>query len=330
VKKWGYLSVLILVLSLLLSGCSSSSKTSTNASKSSSNSSNSSQSKQKVTVVLKTLSSQYWKFVEAGAKQAFKDQGVDGQVIGPSSESAVVDQINMMQDSLSKGTDALVVSPSQPDTAIPVLKQFANKKIPVLLIDTDVNWDGKVTFIGTQNYAAGQKAGETLAGMVKKGGKIALIAGALGNPATDDRIKGAKDYLEKHGYTIVAEQPADSDRAKAMTVMSNILESNPDINGVYSANDDMALGALRALQAKNKKVPVIGTDGTIDAVNSIIDGGLSATIAQMPYDMGYQGVVNAVKAIKGEKVDKRIDSGVDVITKDNAKDKLKKLVDMLK
>jgi ribose transport system substrate-binding protein len=326
VKKLGVLLIVLLMFGLVLGGCSSSSSSNSSSSESSKQESS---DKPKVTVVLKTLSSQYWKFVEAGAKQAFKDQGVDGEVIGPSSESQVIEQVNMMQDVLSKGTDALVVAPSQPSTAIPVLEKFANKGIPVLLVDTDVKWDGKTTFIGTQNYTAGQKAGETLASMVKKGGHIALIAGALGNPATDDRIKGAKDYLEKHGYKIVAEQPADSDRAKGMSVMTNILQTNPDLDGVYAANDDMALGALRAVKAANKKIPVIGTDGTVEAVQSIIDGGLAATIAQMPYDMGYQGVVNAVKAIKGEKVNKRIDSGVDVINKDNAAEKIKKLKEML-
>lgn len=325
-KKLGVLLIVLLMFGLVLGGCSSSSSSNSSSSESSKQESS---DKPKVTVVLKTLSSQYWKFVEAGAKQAFKDQGVDGEVIGPSSESQVIEQVNMMQDVLSKGTDALVVAPSQPSTAIPVLEKFANKGIPVLLVDTDVKWDGKTTFIGTQNYTAGQKAGETLASMVKKGGHIALIAGALGNPATDDRIKGAKDYLEKHGYKIVAEQPADSDRAKGMSVMTNILQTNPDLDGVYAANDDMALGALRAVKAANKKIPVIGTDGTVEAVQSIIDGGLAATIAQMPYDMGYQGVVNAVKAIKGEKVNKRIDSGVDVINKDNAAEKIKKLKEML-
>src|SRR5690606_6000340 len=128
---------------------------------------------------------------------------------------------------------------------------------------------------------------------------------------------------------IAADQPADSDRAKGMSVMENILETNPNIKGVYAANDDMALGALRAIEAEGLDIPVIGTDGTIEAVESIIAGGLTGSVAQMPYDMGDEGVEAALKAIKGEEVDKRIDSGVDIINPENAEQKLSDLKAML-
>ncbi|WP_047152675.1 sugar ABC transporter substrate-binding protein [Aneurinibacillus tyrosinisolvens] len=278
--------------------------------------------KPKVAVVLKTTSSQYWKFVEAGAKKAFQDLGVEGTVVGPAAESQIMEQVNMMEDVLNQKPSALVVAPTQPATAIPVFEKYKQAGIPVLLVDTDADWADKTSFIGTDNATAGKTGGEALAKMLKKGDKVALIAGALGNPATDQRIKGAKDALTAAGMTIVAEQPADSDKAKAMTVMENMLQTTPDIKGVFSANDDMALGALRAIEAKGSDVKVIGTDGTIEAVESVIAGKLAGSVAQSPYDMGYKGVENAIKAIKKENVEKRIDSGVDMITKENAQKKL--------
>jgi ribose transport system substrate-binding protein len=324
-KKFSFLAIIVLLTSMILAACNSSDeKTSGDNANGGDN-----EGKPKVTVVLKTLSSQYWKFVEAGAKQAFEDFGVDGTVLGPSSEDKVIEQVNMMEDTLSQGPDAFVVAPTQPPTAVPVLEKFKEQGIPVLLVDTDVDWDDKTTYIGTENYIAGQKAGELLASMLNKGDKVALIAGALGNPATDNRIKGAKEYLEENGFEIVAEQPADSDRAKGMSVMENILQTNPDVKGVFAANDEMALGALKAVQDAGLDIKVIGTDGTVEAVESIIAGGLAGTVAQMPYDMGYLGVENAVKAIKGEVVEKRIDSGVDIITAENAEEKLSKLKEML-
>lgn len=286
--------------------------------------------KPKVVVVLKTLSSQYWKFVEAGAKKAFKDFNVDGTVLGPASESQIMEQVNMLEDVLNDKPAALVVAPTQPSTAIPVFKKYKDKGSPVLLVDTDADWPDKTTFIGTDNLTAGKKGGELLASMLKPGDKVALLSGAIGNPAMDERVKGAKQVLEAKGMKIAAEQPADSDKAKAMSVMENILQTNPDIKGVYSANDDQAIGALRAAQAKGLKIPIIGTDGTIEAVESIIAGDLAGSIAQSPFDMGYKGVENALKVIKGEKIDKRIDSGVDIITKDNAKQKLDFLKGILK
>jgi ribose transport system substrate-binding protein len=299
-----------------IAGCASS------ASKSTSGTSSNSNSNKSVTVVLKTLSSPYWQYVQAGAEAAGKKLGVKVNVVGPSAESQVMEQVNMIQDQISQSPSALVVSPSQPTTVVPVLTSAVKAKIPVLLIDSDASFDGKTTFIGTDNATAGAQAGKLLSSMLQKGDKVVLIAGALGNPATDQRIKGAKDALTKEGIKIVAQQPGDSDKSKAMTVMENILQKNTDIKGVFAANDDMALGALRAVQAKHLDIKVIGTDGTEEAVQSILSGGLAGTIAQSPYNMGYQGVENALKAADGKKISSRIDSGIQVITKDNAQKQL--------
>lgn len=275
-----------------------------------------------VSVVLKTLSSPYWKYVEAGALAAGEELGVDVTVVGPSAESQVIEQVNMLEDQVSQSPGAIVVSPSQPDTVVPVLEQAAQTDLPVLLIDSDAEFEGKTTFIGTENFTAGQEGGKLLASMLQKGDKVALIAGALGNPATDDRIKGAKEALEEAGMEVVAEQPGDSDKTKSMSVMENILEKHGDVKGAFAASDDMALGVLRAVEAKGTDTKVIGTDGTQEAVESIIGGGLAGTIAQSPYDMGYQGVENALKAINGETVEERIDSGIDIITEENAQEQL--------
>ncbi|SFE94152.1 monosaccharide ABC transporter substrate-binding protein, CUT2 family [Bacillus sp. OV194] len=275
-----------------------------------------------VSVVLKTLSSPYWKYVEAGAKAAGKKHGVNVNVVGPNAESEVMQQVNMIEDQLSQSPGAIVVAPSQPETVAPSLESAVKSNVPVLLIDSNADFKGKTTFIGTENFTAGQEGGKLLASMLKKGDKVVLIQGALGNPATDERIKGAEEALKKAGMEVVSKQPADSDKTKAMSVMENILEKNEDVKGVFSANDDMALGALRAVKAKNLDVKIIGTDGTEEAVKSILDGGLAGTIAQSPYNMGYKGVENALKAIKGKKVKNRIDSGIDIITKDNAEEKL--------
>lgn len=274
-----------------------------------------------VAVVLKTLSSPYWKYVEAGAKAAGKDLGVTVSVVGPSAESEVIQQVNMLEDQINQSPGAIVVAPSQPDTVVPVLETAA-QNVPVILIDSDADFEGKTTFIGTENRTAGLEGGKLLASTLQKGDEVVLISGALGNPATDARIKGAKEALEEAGLEVVAEQPGDSDKTKAMSVMENILQKNGDVKGVFAANDDMALGVLRAVEAKGLDIKVIGTDGTEEAVESILEGKLAGTIAQSPYNMGYQGVENALKAINGDKVDKRLDSGIDIITIKNAEEKL--------
>lgn len=273
----------------------------------------------RISMILKTLSSPYWKYVEAGAKQAAEDFGVEVVVVGPPSESEVMQQVNMIDDQLSQNPDAIVLAPIQPETVIPSLSDVA---IPVLTIDTDADIPGKITFIGSDNYSAGRAGGELIVENLEPGDKVAIIRGALGNTAMDDRSKGAIEVFEEAGMEIVAEQPADSDKAKAMSVMENILQSNPDVKAVFCGNDDMAIGALRAIQEKGLDIMVVGVDGTEEATQSIIDGGLFGSIAQKPFAMGYLGVENAIKAIKGETVEPRIDSGIDVITAENAKEHL--------
>lgn len=290
----------------------------------------SSDGKESVAVVLKTLSSPYWKYVEAGAVAAGEDLGVHVTVVGPAAESQVIEQVNMLEDQISQSPGAIVVAPSQSETVVPILESASQSNLPVLLIDSDADFEGKTTFIGTENHTAGQEGGKLLASMLQKGDKVVLIEGAIGNPATDDRIKGAKEALEEAGLEVVAQQPGDSDKTKAMSVMENILQKNSDVKGVFAANDDMALGVLRAVEAKGLDVKVIGTDGTEEAVQSILDGKLAGTIAQSPYNMGYQGVETALKAIKGEKVDERLDSGIDIITNENAKEKLEFLKEISK
>lgn len=324
-KKRNWLLVLGLTLAMLLAACGSSEGTTngnTGTGEGGSGDGSGDSGTKNISVVLKTLSSPYWKYVEAGAKKAGEDLGVNVTIVGPSSEAEIIQQVNMLEDQLSQQPDAIVVSPTQPDTVIPVLEDAASQGIPTLLIDSDADFEGKVTFIGTENYDAGQEAGKEIASKLQPGDKVVLIAGALGNPATDARIKGAKDALEEAGMVIAAEQPADSDKSKAMSVMENILEAEDDIKAVFSANDDMAIGVLRAVEAANLDIIIYGTDGTEEAVQSIIDGGLTGTIAQNPYNMGYEGVKSALAAANGETVEERIDSGVEIITSENAQKQL--------
>jgi ribose transport system substrate-binding protein len=276
--------------------------------------------KVKIAVVLKTLSSQYWKIVAAGAKAAAEKNNVDLLLLGPPTEDAVEQQINMVQDVLAQKPAALVFSPSQPATAINVLTKVRAAGIPVLLVDTGMpaNYTDYSTFIGTDNIAAGKAGGEALVKLLKKGDKALLLDGAPGNPTMTDRCDGAKQVLEAAGMVIAARQPAYSDREKAYTVAQNVLQSTPDIAAVFAGNDEEALGALRALKQAGKSVPIIGVDANEDALKSILAGELYASVAQGNYDMGRLGIEKALEVIAGKTIEKRIDSGATLITKDNA------------
>lgn len=277
--------------------------------------------KPKVAVVLKTLSSEYWKRVVAGADQAAAEFGVELIKLGPPSEDAVEQQINMVQDVLTQNPIALVFSPSQPPTAVNVLMTAKSKNIPVILVDTPMpdTFTDYMTFIGTENYNAGKLGAEAMIKALGNGKRAVIIEGAPGNPSTTQRADGAQDAFKAAGYTIISRQPGYSDRERAYTTMQNILQANKTVDAVFASNDEMALGALRALQQAGVKALVVGTDGNKGALESILEDGLFGTVAQKPEMMGYLGVEYALKASRGEAFDKRIDSGVDVITKATAK-----------
>jgi len=280
--------------------------------------------KLKVGMVLKTLSSQYWKIVAAGAQQAADKAGVELILLGPPTEDAIEQQINMVQDVISQKVDVIVFSPSQPAASINVLNQAAKKKIPVILVDTGMpaGFNDYVTFIGTDNIAAGKAGGKALAAQLKKGDKVLLIDGAPGNPSCNDRVKGAEEILKAAGMVIAAKQPAFSDREKGYTITQNVLQANPDIAGVFAANDEMVLGSLRAMQQAGKKIPMIGVDANEDALKSILAGDLYGSVAQGNYDMGRLAIEKALDVKAGKKVDKRIDSGATMIVNSNAQELL--------
>lgn len=271
-----------------------------------------------VYVVLKTLNTEYFKFIEAGAKAAFEDFNVKGTVIAPSEQTNFMEQINQLEDVLSKNAVGLVLTPSQPDTVIPILEKFKEKNIPVALLDSDVDWEDKLTFIGNDDENSGKLAGEQLASQLEVGDEVAILEGISGTPTSAARTKGTKDALELAEMKVVASQAADWDRLKATSVMEDILQAHPGIKGVVGVNDEMALGALNASKSKGKDIISIGIDGIIGAVESISQGSLNASVAVKTYDMGYQGVESIVKTLNNEDVEKKITTEIDVITEENA------------
>lgn len=274
--------------------------------------------------VVKALDQEFWLTVKEGAETAGEELGVELFLDGASSETAVEEQLALIEDMITRGVDALVVAPTAPEQSEPVLQRAVDQGIPVLLVDTDLpDWDGKLTFIGTDNLAAGEAAGEWIADELGGEGTLAILRGVPGNTSTDARADGATQVLEDAGIEVVADLAANSDRAEGRSVMEDILTSQPDIDAVFAANDQMALGALEAVEAAgidHDDIIIVGFDATSEAAESILDGGMDASVAQMTAAMGSTGVEEAVRAARGEDVESRIDTGYEIVTEDNAED----------
>jgi ribose transport system substrate-binding protein len=289
------------------------------------------QSSREVGVVVKTLSQPFWLYMKAGAESAAKAGGVQAEVTGATEEAAVQEQVDKTRAMISRSVSALVVAPTEPKQLQPILQQAVDQGIPVVLVDTDIpDWDGETSFVGTDNLAAGTVGGQ-YALTVAKSGNLAILAGTPGNTATQDRVTGFKQAVNGSGLNVVAELSANSDRAQGRSVTADILQRNPDLSMIFAANDEMALGAVQAVDAAGKagQVKIIGFDGTKDAVDAILAGTMVGSVAQNPFKMGEAGVQAAIKASNGDSVDKRIDTGSTMVTRDNAADFKKELEQQL-
>lgn len=278
-----------------------------------------------ISVILKTLSSEYWGYVGAGVKQAEKDLGVKVELQGPPSETSYNEQSNMIETTISAGkANAVVIAPLQPDMVVTKLKDAT---MPILFVDTDAKYDKKVAFIGTSNELAAKTGGEYIAKLLGKGKKAVLIGGVQGDTTCEARMKGYKEALEANGVQVLGVQYANATADKAVQVMENFMQTYPQIDAVLCNNDDMAMGAQRAAAQAGRadKMKFLGFDGNATSVQSIIDGKETASVAQSPYEMGYKAVETAVKAVKGEKVEPNIIVETKLIDSSNAKDYLDKL-----
>ncbi|MBZ5753489.1 sugar ABC transporter substrate-binding protein [Metabacillus rhizolycopersici] len=281
--------------------------------------------KPKVVIVLQTLDRQYWRIIEAGAEKGFKDFGIDGKVIAPKDGTAE-EQSDLLENVLKENPDVLVVSPRYSPVIIPKLESFVGNNIPVLLIDTDDSWGNKTAYIGTNNLELGKMAGALLGSQLQPRDKVALIGG---EPSPEgERLKGARVSLEAVGIKIVSEKILKSDKV-VVKEMQTILHEHPDLKGVIAATDYIALPVSKIIQKQGIKIPIVGADGITEMVELVEEGTLTGTVAQNPYDMGYLSAEAALKVTMGEKVN-NIDSGVDIIMDNNARQRLDFLTRVLR
>ncbi|WP_332693618.1 sugar ABC transporter substrate-binding protein [Halalkalibacter lacteus] len=275
-----------------------------------------------VIVVLKDLNTDYWQIVKEGAEKGFRDFDINGKVIAPH-EGSAEEQGKLLKVVLKENPDVLVVSPHYPDFIIPILERFVKKNIPVMLLDTDDPWVNKTSYIGTDNFDLGRKAGALLASELQPGNKVALIGGDVESPVGGGRLQGAKSSLKAAGIIVATEIANLANEFDVIKeTVESILTDHPDIKGIIATNDTMALYALQVIEKEGVTIPVTGADGMNEMIELIEEGTLPGSVAQNPYDMGYISVEIVRKVIEGEKVERNIDSGVDIIIKGNAKQRL--------
>jgi len=273
----------------------------------------------KITLALSTLNNPFFVEVRDGAKAEAKKQGVTLDVVDAQNDSA--QQANQLQTASSGSTKAVIVNPVDSDAAGPSVTALNKAKIPVVAVDRTVNDASVDSFIASDNVAGGKQAADDLAKAIGEKGEILVLQGQAGTSASRDRGKGFAEGIKAYpNIKVVGKQTANFDRATALDVTTNLLQAHPDVVGVFAENDEMALGAIKALGAKaGTSVKVAGFDGEADGLKAIEDGTLSSSVAQQPAKLGALAVDQAVKAVSG-KADKTVQVPVVSVTKSNVGD----------
>ena len=290
----------------------------------------------KVSVILKTEASEHWQLIKAGCEQYEKDNpGVKVDVKGPPSETSYDEQTNMIDTDINGGGyDAYIIAPLQSDS---VAAQIAATDKPVIALDTNINSDKVVSFVGTGNEKAAKMGAEKAVEEAKAAGwdkvECIEIAGVQGDATNTARMTGYKEGIEEAGGTFLEKetQYADAVADKAVNSMEAIMQTHPEGVAIICANnDDMACAAAKAAKGNKayEKTIFLGFDGSTSACQAVLDGSLTLTCAQQPYDMGYKACETAVKAAKGESVD-NVDTGTEIIEEDNAQARIDKMNEYL-
>ncbi|MER5976210.1 substrate-binding domain-containing protein [Streptomyces sp. NPDC001857] len=271
----------------------------------------------RVGLALSTLNNPFFVQIQSGAKAEAKKLGVDLTVTDAQNDAS--QQANQLQNFTSSGVDSIIVNPVDSDAAGPSVRSADKADIPVIAVDRGVNKATTDALVASDNVAGGELAAKTVAQKLGGNGKIVILQGQAGTSAARERAEGfAKGLKAFPGIQVLAQQPADFDRTKGLDVMSNLLQAHPDVQGVVAANDEMALGAIKALGAKaGTSVQVVGFDGTPDGLKAVEEGTLYASVAQQPSQLGRIAVDNALKALRGEKVEQTVKVPVKVVTKQN-------------
>ncbi|MCM3453697.1 ribose ABC transporter substrate-binding protein RbsB [Heyndrickxia oleronia] len=266
----------------------------------------------KIGLSVSTLNNPFFVSLKDGVLKEAKAKGMQVIVIDAQNDSAK--QVNDVQDLLQQGVDALLINPTD-SAAISTAVQSANDiGIPVITLDRSAD-KGKVeSLVASDNIKGGEMAANYIIDQLGENAKVVELEGVPGASATRERGKGFHNIADKK-LKVVEKQSAHFDRTEGLNVMENIIQGNPDIQAVFAHNDEMALGALEAINSSGKNIIVVGFDGNDDALKSINDGKLNATVAQQPELIGKLAVKAAGDVLQGKKVEKNIPAPLKLVTK---------------
>ncbi len=292
-KKRLFMAVVSLVMAMGLVACGSKTPSTetpgASTSESTGETGNTAEGEKTYAVILKTQATDFWVKMWKGVEEEAAKKGVKVDIYSAQSEDDLEGQLAILESCISKGYSGIAIAPLSSVNVLTGIGEATKKGITIVNVDekfdeTELANQGgaSVAFVATDNVAVGNKGAQYIVDNAEKGAKVAIIEGKSGNQSSEDRTQGAKEAFENGGMDIISSQAADWDRQKALDIATTLIQQNKDLKGIYCCNDGMALGAMQAVINAGKvgEILIVGTDGDEEAITSVANGQLSATVAQ--------------------------------------------------
>ncbi len=278
-----------------------------------------------IAVIPKGTTHGFWKSIHAGAIKASREFDVKIFWNGPQKEDDRAQQITVVEDFINLGVDGIVLAPLDDRALTRPVRDAVARNIPVVIIDSALQGEQHISYVATDNYRGGVLAAQRMGELLKDGGNLILIRYQVGSASTVNREKGFVDTIKNDFPQInflVEDQYAGATTETAYQLAENLLNRFADVDGLFCPNESSTFGALRALQESGRagQIKFVGFDSSPKLVQGLEDGHIHGLILQDPIQIGYMGVKQIVLHLRGETIDKRIDTGVHLITPDNMSD----------
>src|SRR5687768_10945990 len=276
----------------------------------------------RIAVIPKGATHEFWKSVKAGADEAGKELGVEILWKGPVKEDNLEDQVKVVEDFTTAKVDGIVLAPLDDNGMRVPVSNALNQEIPVVIIDSGLNEVETVSFVATDNFKGGQMAGEEVVRLLNGKGRVIMMRYSEGSASTEEREAGFLDVVKKQpGITIVSDnQYGGATTESAQKTAENLLASfGGKFDAIYCPNESTTFGTLRALEDAGVAgtVKFVGFDASAKLLDGLKANKINALVVQNPHKMGYLGVKTMVQHIRGETIEKRIDTGATLVTMEN-------------
>jgi ribose transport system substrate-binding protein len=281
----------------------------------------------RVDVIVKATDSSFWQTMTAGAQAAEEDYGIDVTVFGPPSETDIAEQVQLVENSISRGVDAIALAPNSSDALNGVIDRAREAEIPGIIVDNRVTTESD-GFIGTDNLVAGSQAGQRLCELVQEnspdGGSVYIESAVAGIQVLEDRDGGFREGFEQRcpDYEVIGPRYNDNDIPTAAANVNDAITANRDLVGIFADNNTSGVGAAQAIRDNDAadRISVVAFDTDPAEVEALGDGTIDALVAQNPYFFGYQSVLAATSATLGEFAPPSLDPGGVLVDESNLQD----------